>query len=339
MPGAVPARIVLAGASFSDAAKLEYNPDNAAQIRLKRLLAWSEDFADLSAWTKVDSGTNVNLAGGIVSMNGNDAGNANGIYKTTGLSVAEGYLEFKAKGTLKALNDYLGISSAAALETTVAGAVFRRHQAYAIWAYAYYGLNVGALGTDVSSSEWLTFRIYVLPAVRSGSLHRTRLTVQGGSGTSGFALATALFDAHLTLAPIPATFYPMFQRILADAELSQIKEIRWYTGLATDDPVATLADINAGAPFSVWDMSAIAFDGSTTGLTFSYACGDTAAPSNWSAYLTLAQLQAEADPAGQFFRLRCAFSSDSATQRTLTEGTVTVSTVGRSANFGRRIRV
>ncbi len=314
-------RIELAGASFSDPDLLGYVAgSDDARIQLKYLNVETDDFADLSAWDETDSGGNVNLAGGVVSLNGNGNWGANGIARSAGVSRALGYFEWKERGlTPSAGSSVVGMDAAKVLITGLDIRVYRQSTVY-LSMTGYFSAAVPDAYYDFifDATMWYTFRAYIKNNV-AGNPRVVELTIQGGVGD----YATEQVVARLIgVTDLPATLYWLAQRRPPNAvKLMELKEWRWYAGFSTGDPVATLVDIDGNAS-GTWDASSIDFNGDTSGITFSYACGETPSPSNWSSYLTLANLQAETDWIGRYTKIRAKFGSDGDTQRTLTEGEI-----------------
>jgi hypothetical protein len=306
----------------------------------------TENFADLSAWTEVDAGGLVNLSGGVVSMKGNGNNNANGIFYTAGITVAEGVFEFKATGTIKALADFMGLSLTAALEATAGGAVFRRFGACALWAQVYNGNGQAGIGQITSASNWLTMRVYLLKN-RAGLIRHLKMTCEGGTGTNAFPTETVILDAPVTANFLGATIYPMFQRVAADAELTSIKELRWCSGYATDGPyLSYVADAGLGRAFEGLAFANLAPKTgiATTNQKFRYSFDDGVAA--FSGWYTLAQLNAlPALPTRcRYIRLNVQLNSDGATQNFGAEMNADDATGGDSApapthGLGRRIRI
>jgi len=319
--GAVPARLSLAGCAFSDADKLEYEPDtDLVRARLKYLLVESDDFANLDDWTQFDTGGNITLAGGVVSMNGSNAFDVNGIVRTAGVTRANGYFEvkFRCASTIR----WAAMNTAA---SAVLDYVYRLGLLPdSVSQVRVYTSALQAAQIQFSADTWYTFRLYVL--LGEGSWQLGRATIQGGA----FTEETIIYQGEMIYGQ-PATIHSGLQRHTTDAALAEWKEWRWYSGYATDNPTVTLADVDSGADDSEWDMSTIDFAGDTTNLTYKYAYGNTASPTNWSAALSLANLKLEANPTGRYFRLQIIVASDGDTQQEITEGTINCAVATSSA--------
>ena len=309
--GAVPARVSLAGASL--AAGLEYEPEADSQrVRLALESQWTDDFsADFGHLTEVDSGSNVEVSGGKLKIKGSGALNADGVYLTDPLDFSQPG-RFTIEQTIKItdVRMYLGFAAAAALSYNDAGLKVDYYSGgihycstSAIFAISDFAPALDEIYTW--EFEWDTdksVRIYV-----TGGVFSSRTLFVAGYLNR---LSNVGFQINVYASATTRQEYDNFQL---------------ERGYKTDSPVATLADVDSGRDDSEWDMSSIAFAGSATGLTFQYACGNSASPSNWNgSWLSLAQLQAESDPAGRYFKTKIAVASDGATQREVTEGTVNV---------------
>ena len=314
----------------NDATKLQLRPSWTPHRDVTGESVWelihqpvlTEDFADLSAWTEVDAGGLVNLSGGIVSMNGNGSDNANGIWYTAGLALAEGVLEWKIKGTYTALADFLGISASAGLEATAAGAVFRRFGAYALWAQAYSGNLQAGTGQITSATDWITMRVYLLRNL-AGLIRRVRMTAEGGTGNDAFPTETVIAEGAVTAAFLGATFYPMFQRVTANAELDEIKEVRWRSGFSTaGEPLVYTHDAGAGKVFDGLDFTNFAWPGALVGtsLLVDWSFDDGVAAYQGAGHTVgvgTGTLNAHGAQAGRhrYIRIKVQVNSDGATQQ------------------------
>lgn len=276
---------------------------------------WVENFANLAAWTETDADGKVNLAAGVVSMDGGDAW-THGISKTVGIARAEGFLEFKAIGNGAVYDEWAaGIRSACGLIpndsqsfTMVGWHATGKMDFYCPWA-----------GTDVyfnhvfANATWYTIRMYILKNT-AGLYEKLAWTIQGGTLTE----ETLVGIGECTGTAAPATFYPSFTRFAdAPTKKAQFKEVRWCSGYdITGQPLEYLADAGVARVFSGLNFTNFVMPGglSTANLMFAYSFDDGAAA--YSGWKTLAQLQAVGAVGGRHrhIRLKVQMNSDGVTQ-------------------------
>lgn len=318
--------------TVSDAAKLEllrgweyslFGVQDGEQLyRLKEQPLLVEDWGDAAAWTEVDSGANVALAGGVWSMNGNGTVNLNGIHHTAGLALVAGcsFIEVKMLWPNASVSDMFGVSDAAALKhNTVVPIVMGNTAASARVPYNWVagGLAGGALSlVPITHSTYYTVRIYFLKNAADVA-RRNAYTIQGGAE---FPTETLVCVCEHTNT-MPATVYPVCQRWTNSAgNLTQFKEFRAYVGLSAAGPTLTFVfDAGADRAFSDIDLTNIAPMGGwdTTNVTFAWAADDVDGKQAFSAEKTLAQLQAlgALGESHRYFGLRITVNSDGATQQ------------------------
>lgn len=310
--------------TVSDATKLDLAKDHNVALtgeRLYQLLlqsVFSDDFPNLNNWTVVDSGANVTVAGGIVSMNGSGSDTTNGIYKTTGVARANGMVfERKMLRVNANVVAICALHSAGALTATPSCGLFRQNNTV---------FQEYAIGTDqifsraLTANTWYTIRTYV-GQDGAGSWGVRRTTIEGGTE---FPTEHEVVYCEGFTGGIPATIYPIMSRRTNDgANLSQWKEFRIYSGFATDGPYLTyVADAGAGRLFDGFTPTNLAAVGSwaTTNAKFQYSFDD-GTPSYNGSWLTLAQLNAETASTARhrYIRLLVQANSDGATQQYIGE--------------------
>jgi hypothetical protein len=297
--------------SLSDAAKLKFSNINSQLAEMVFLNVITDDFANLNNWTEVDSGSNVNLSGGEVSLNGSGAYAANGIYYTSGITTAPGYFELKFKLKNVANSFEFQLAQTAAIPTGRAVPGSSIINALQLSVDNFINQTVCEL---LSADIYYTIRFYIHKRIADSSNRGFRVTISGGSWSS----ETELYNIEYLTTALAATIYPCVQRYLNNSSnLTYVKEFRWYSGYATDAPYVTYThDAGAGKVFDNFDPSALAMPGSvpSTNLTFKWSFDDGVA--SYSSALTLAQLNAVGKQTARhrYIRLQVLLNSDGATQ-------------------------
>jgi hypothetical protein len=304
-----------------DATKMELISCASDVYQLKTLAAITDDFADLTGWTEVDSGSNVNLVGdGTVSLTGNNAYAANGLSRA--ITLAEGYVEFQCKQNtaFSAAGLFAFLRNAAGLPNSYIGA-------------GWYGafLNSGTSNLSPSCNgvvlvdappvvvnTYYTVRLYVNKNT-SGAYKKFKITILGGIYTTETLVCS--FEGMATAFANP--FYVSFQVNVASANLSYIKAFRWYSGYSTaGEPVDFVSDAGAGKAHDGFKFSTFALPVgyASTNLKIGYVYSDTADDwtyGTWATGKTLAQFNALADltTRKRYAKIRLMAGSDGATQQ------------------------
>lgn len=273
----------------------------------------TENFINLDAWSETDSGTNVNLSDGEVSMNGIGDYTANGLSYTAGVTTAHGCFEVKIKSATGAACAYFGLNSSNTLAITYTTPNWRTGTS--LFLYIHRGNTPFTMGASPYTADvWYTMRIYIYQGP-DGNLNTVRMTIQGGTEFPSETILEVWKTATLA-----ATIYPQLMRYTNNASnLTIWKEFRWYSGYATDGPTLTyVADAGAGKTFGGFVPTNLAAVGSwaTTNVLFKYSYDDGVADYNAS-WLTLAQLNDETalTTSKRYIRLQIQVNSDGATQQ------------------------
>jgi len=305
--------------TLSDSDKLEWATRDyigAEELiaRLKFQLVESDDFADLSAWDETDSGGKVNLAAGVVSLDGNDNWGANGIARSVGVARAQGYFEWKERGDALDGSSLVGIDAANALITSADVRAYRATASNLSLSGYYTGATVSSYADFAfDAATWYTLRIYILNDY-NGNPRKVELTVQGGAYPAETSLGV-LFGA----ADIPATLYWLIQRRTSNAAKKvEIKEWRWYSGYDTGgEYMEFVADAGAGQVFDGLDWSNVDLPSGLAGTNLKYKTSYDDDPASYDgSWLTKAQLNDKGAVAGnkRYIRLRVQINSDGDTQ-------------------------
>lgn len=308
--GNVPAHITLAGAAF-DAASLEYEPDtDSARMRLALLSVYTNDFSvNFGELTEVDSGANVAVAGGLLTIKGSGVWDVNGVYLTALKAIATpGKIQIEVTPRTSAQTLALGFATAAALNRTDTS----------LKAYSTAGLRPYVAGDALHLDGPLVVgTTYLMEFEWTADKHFT-CWITGGV----YAARTRFYEVFHDLFAGPNIGFQI-NACVAWATPWEFDNYERFSGFDATSPVITLAHIDSGLADSEWFMNTVDFAGSSAGLKYQYAHGNAANPVNWNGvWLTLAQLLLEPNPTGQYFRLRIQVASDGATQREITEGSI-----------------
>ena len=327
-----PVELTLIGASF-DAAKVEYRPNTASRIcRLIPQVVESEDFAGdalPSGWAEVDTGGNVNFQNGRMEIVGNNTQHANGVYTSQRVlkPAKVTYELYYPNADVSGANGkhQTGFADAPLSSPSVAQTFYPSGDDAGSWC-----AGVQASSRDLLE-EQITYTIRHYYAYDcAGGIGSYKVTIEGGN----YAVETLVSEIAINPAQIPANIYIEWSTWKISMEY-YIDNVIWANGYPTDDPVITLIDADGGDATSVWSMDSIRFLEDVAGLTFSYAEGDTPNPTNWSLFMTLANLRLESDPTARYFKLRTKVSSDGATQREPSQGYILMDVSGGNGG-GRR---
>lgn len=288
-------------------------------------LITSDNFPNLNNWIETDSGGNVNLAGGVVSLNGSGAWSANGIYWAIPWDHSDNEpscFEIKGKNIKRNFIARIGAHNAAAwpgingqrlgrLESTVINVAsqFRAYSSY-----------LSKISDNLDNDVFYTIRVYHFPTqaedMAVNSYYGTYLlTLEGGD----YAVETvvAMINGQDPWNSATVSFH--IERFTNDgATLLQVKEFRYYHGLPIDGPTLTfVCDAGAGKVIDTFDLTNLAPVGgwATTNVTFAWSFDDGVAA--YSAEHTLAAMNAHGVQAGRhrYARLRITVNSDGATQQ------------------------
>lgn len=299
--------------TVSSATAIGYTNLEQSILGLLHQAVITENFATLDAWTVADSGGNINLVGGVVSMNGSNSYTANGIKYTGGIARGVGYLECKVKFTTIA-NSHMTFG----LATTDIYPIYNSLLCFNCDAIGG-SFNVAGSGMSIQSivaDTWYTIRFYINGLTNDGSTWRkVRITIQGGTFTTESQIYEA--DKYYSATQIPTTMYVGFQRYLNNAaSLDYIKEFRWYSGYSAASPyIEWIADAGAGKTWQNFDRTAIAFDAGfpTTNMTFSDSFDDGVESYSVAANLATWQAGGKTTANRRYIRLRAYLVSDGAT--------------------------
>jgi hypothetical protein len=295
---------------LSDATKLGWTDTDQSVAELLFLDASPAGFTDLSGWTEVDSGTNVNISGGVATFNGNGTAIQNGLYWNAAITKQEGYLEYKTKVT-----GLVGIGLVGYI-TAVVGLIITRgvntisNECRATsFQPCFVAQVIGVLAQTYDT--YYTVRIYVLKD-RVGNVAKSKITIQGGTEfTTETNVAEADSPSTMTFA---AGLYFSFNRTTNDADLSYLKDVYWKSGYATDGPYVTYThDAGAGKTFDTLVLTNLAMPASmaSTNLKFDYYFGDDSGGALTGTWRTLAQLNALGTIAGRYRYIKIAVQSNS----------------------------
>jgi len=278
--------------TLSSATSLKLSWIDGFIAELRYLPVITENFADLSAWTETDADGKVNLSGGVITLDGSGAAwNTHGLYYTAGIARAAGYVQLDISIPSAAVTNWVQFglnNSAAIINGSVADQV------------SFYGGNAGTIGTraqtsvlgysPIAADTFYTCRVYIGQSYDGATWKAVLFTIQGGAYVNETPVASSDFMATA----IAATFYPSIGRYLTNAgNLTSVKEFRWYSGYATDNPyIETVYDAGDGKVFDNFDPTNLAMPGTvvSTNLKFAWSFDDGAAA--YSSYLTLAALNA-----------------------------------------------
>ena len=275
----------------------------------------TDNFSDLSAWTKTDSGTNVNLSNGIVTMNGASSWTSNGIRLTTGITRAQGYFEFKASfASNLQYNILASINNTNALPNgTPSGSLVIVNTNTGGTTISSQSVGANMSSSPITTGTWYTFRLYCLQCA-DGTWRKFKATIQGGA----YSTETTLSETERpgTSVDFASTIYFSIARYATNANLTSIKEFRWYSGYATSGPyIEYVHDAGSGKVFVNFDPTSLALPGTvpTTNLQYAWSFDDGSA--GYSAWLTLAALNAVGKQTAnhRYVRLRVQLNSDGPT--------------------------
>jgi len=283
---------VVSSATLLGLAKTCPPPLTGEQLyELLYLLVFSDDFANLAAWTTTQNAPgSVALAGGVVAINGDTVNyTRNGINVTVGLARAEGYIEFKTQQINSTPIGQCSISSANALQNAWGfcwgpggtPGVANRFDAFN-------SASQNASRTPVANdATWYTLRQYLLKGT-GGTFCKSMVTISGGV----FASETVIGNFDFPGAVVPNPFFPQFNRYTNNAaNPTNIKEFRWYSGYSVAGPTLTyIHDAGLGYQFVNFDPTLLAMPGglTTANLLFRWSFDDGVRA--WSAWMTLANL-------------------------------------------------
>lgn len=302
---------------LSDATKLKWSDLDQTQSQLKELAAVTDDFADLSNWTESDSGSNVNLVGAVVEMNGSNAWGANGLVLTGGVVRAEGYFEIKALVEASVAGGFaINVSSTSALPPTGVGAV-NYFIAPTVGNVMVLYDGVLALSTNIpmTPNTWYTFRVRIGKADDGSTWKRIKITIQGASD---YLTETVLHEANWAATAHGNPAYFSIQRYTNNGgALAKFKEFRWYSNYDTGGPYSQYVhDAGSGKMFDNFDPTSLAMPGAVVDTNLKFAWSFDDGTPTYSAWLTLAQLNAVSKQIAnkRYIRLRVQNNSDGATQ-------------------------
>jgi len=301
--------------TVSDATKLgvaKIIPTSYYGLELYELLpqgVFSDLFANLNSWDVVDSGGNINLAAGVVSLNGDGVLGDNFIRTKAqyGTVWSKWQFDFMVTNSIASGSCFLGLLvseiSANPYVAWQQGNNWLRHK----W-------SSGALPNSpagYAADTWYTLRIYLQPNP-SGRTCVT-MTIQGG----GFTEETIMVSGETELA-IPDPWDLTFNRVVNNANLACVRAVYVSAGLSAAGPTLTyVADAGAGKVIDNFDLTALAAVGgwATTNCTFAWSFDDGVAA--YSAEFTLANLNLQGKQLGRhrYARLRITVNSDGATQQ------------------------
>lgn len=302
--------------TLSSSTSLKWIDLPQATAQMKFLDASPANFSNFSGWTEVDAGTNVTLAGDSVTMNGNGTGSQNGMYWSAGLSRAAGYLQYDVSvaGSVTAWGYFGESNTGGALPN---GPVSGSNGLYGSTTNLNYYQNSSAGGSSpISASTFYTIRIYIglsNDATTWGGLY---MTAEGGSQ---YTTETILATFDKITATYGTTIYPFIERTTANASLTTVKNAKWFSGYATDNPYVTWThDAGTGKKFDNFDMSNMSMPGivNSSNLKFSYSFDDGS--DSYSAFQTLAQFKSNGKITGRHRYIRIKV------QNALTDGTTQV---------------
>lgn len=300
--------------SLSDATKLKFSNINSQLAEMKHLDVTPAGMAAFTAgWTEVDSGTNVNISAGVVTLNGNAAYGNNGMLSQA-FTRAEGYFELKASFTASLANQlWMAITN---LNALASGASVNQNGIVVTTgpvANSFFSASAASGSSPaLSLSTYYTFRFYVT-TFSDGSVRGVITTIQGGAYTLETELGRITYVGTALADPL----YFFFQRNINNANLVSVKEFAWFSGYATDAPYVTYThDAGAGKVFDNFDLTNLAMPGTvpSTNLTFKYSFDD-GTPS-YSSALTLANLNAvgKLTARHRYIRIQVLLNSDGTTQ-------------------------
>lgn len=280
----------------------------------------TEDFVDLSAWTVVDSGGNISVAGGAVTINGNGVAGANTIVKTAALDVsAPCCLQFDYRWWNSNLNQISALYRTATpnFDSTNLNTGLRDISSTNMQCWGYGQQVVGCTPLALTDGQWYTVRLYLVNT-SSGAFKGVVGTIEGGlqypeetSLVCGSVLVGTSFGAN---------GYPGFSRVVNNgAAPMSIRSMKFYRLYPVDGPPLTyVADASAGNLWNGWVFSSMAAVGgwATTNVKFKYSFDSGVAAYNAS-WLTPAELQARSalTTHRRYARLQIQMNSDGATQQ------------------------
>ncbi len=131
----------------------------------------------------------------------------------------------------------------------------------------------------------------------------------------------------------------LFDEVLFYGEqlgLTYTKPTAPHAPYLTSSPVVTFASSDAGVSGATWDLSTLAFDGSTTDMEFRVAANDSGSGFSYSAWGDLIATQARTDPTGRWFSIQARLTSATGAQSpTLCSGRIEVSVPAPSPPAGQ----
>lgn len=302
---------------LSDSSKLAFDDLDQTVSKLIHLISITDDFLNLDNWTETDADEKVNLSGGVITLDGSgSAFNTHGLYRTSGITRATGYMELKAKYGTIGITNWLQFSAnnSAAIPNGNVGGQICFYGGTASTIQVYHAVSIVDT-TPISADTFYTFRLYIGKSLNGTSYKFIRATIQGGAYTN----ETEIAKCDGTTSEVASTFYPTIARYASNpGSLTSVKEFRWYSGYATDGPYTTFThDAGSGKTFDNFDMTDLAMPASmaSTNLKFAYYFGDDpdGAISSW---YTLANFNALGKITGRYRYIKVAVqnNSDGSTQ-------------------------
>ena len=262
---------------------------------------FSTDFGEL---TEVDSGTNVNIAGGLLTIKGSGAWNANGVRKVPVAIATPG--KFRCSFTPRTATTamMIGLAEDSLVFQVDPAKLFADTARLMIYTYGneeFYGTNPLVVGTTYQiEAEWTAAK-------------KVTLCIKGGVWTDW----TTIYSCTKTKLGTTVGF--QINCYTAWAAPWEFDDYYRFAGYATDGPTLTyVADAGSGYLFSSLNFTNFAATGSwlTTNARFKYSF-DNGTPAYNGSWLALAQLQALGAIGGsyRYVRLQIQMNSDGVTQQ------------------------
>lgn len=318
--------ILCAGATLSDATLLELirgNTEISLKLNSGNILAdnFNDNSIDAAKWTKKESS-----AGFAVEQNGRWENN---ITSSPGWN-NEGFISaVSSTGNMSEIS-FTVIPAA----NTGCMIGFAKSFAIANGAYIYFlgdgtgarGLHLYIGGSDVAGPfTTTTYTVGKTYNCRISRLSATtwRFYIQSPDDAN---FSTEQASGTISWTPGAAIYFSMNLYRYSGTASAFVDNVSWGS-YASSSPTAILVDTDSGIAGSIFDMSSISnrenLGGETGSINYKYAYGEDVNPTNWNAsWLTLAQLQAEADVTGRYFRLQSQHVSDGTKNASLQDLTI-----------------
>jgi len=318
-------RIPWGDPTFSDATKVglrkwdEWGGGGMDQKvgQLLLLVEVTEDFPDLDDWDVEDTGGNVTLAGGVVSVNGSGAWNVNGISKKVAVArTGPCCFEHKLIGIgANSISDILGALNISGLTTDAANLWGRYQRNHTTQEYAWMANSqiAARLVAKPAPATWYTIREYHLKDA-VGNYKEYVLTIEGGVWTT----ETIMVKGHAQVVSPASLYWQLNRNTNNAARKTEIKEWRYKHLYDTGgEYMEFIADAGVGKTFDGVLWTNVDLPGTIIGTNLKYKRSiDAGAPAYDAAWQTLAQMQGKGAEGGdRYIRLRVQLNSDNNTQQ------------------------